>query len=143
MAQDISKLSQRILQIQRGLGEAANEKVKNASRGFLTTVVEGTPADTGQAISSWKVGLNYQPTGARNLAPGSKGSTRSAAISATMSMELPKISRRVTGMTVYIVNTTSYISALNDGRSSQAPAGFIDRARLEAGAKAKLPRLID
>lgn len=143
MAKDISLLSQRILRLQRGVEKNANEKVKNASKAFLSTVVPATPADTAQAVSSWKVGLNYQPSGARNLAPGTKGSSKSAAVGAVLALELPKIDRRVTGITVYIVNTTSYISLLNAGRSSQAPAGFIDRARLATGAAAKNPRLTD
>jgi hypothetical protein len=140
---DISLLSQRILKIQRGIVENANEKVIRASRAFLTEVVTGTPADTGQAISSWKTGLNYSPTGTRNLAPGVKGSSRGAAISAVLSLELPRLSRRQTGQTVYIVNTVSYIDQLNAGRSKQAPAGFIDRARLAAGAASRTKRLID
>lgn len=143
MARDLSLLSQRILKLQRGVETNANEKVKNASKAFLRTVVPATPADTAQAVSSWKVGLNYQPSGTRNLAPGSKGSSKSAAVGAVLMMELPKIDRRTTGITVYIVNTTSYISLLNSGRSSQAPAGFIDQARLATGAAAKKPRLID
>lgn len=143
MAQDISMLSQRILKLGRKIETNANEKVKNASKAFLTEAVRGTPADTAQAVSSWKVGLNYQPSGVRNLAPGSKGSSKSAAVGAVLMLELPKIDRRVTGITVYIVNTTSYISLLNAGRSSQAPAGFIDKARLATGAAAKKPRLTD
>jgi len=140
---DISLLSQRILKIQRDIVENANEKVIRASRAYLTEVVTGTPADTGQAISSWKTGLNYQPRGERNLAPGSKGSTRSAAINAVLSLELPRLDRRQTGQTVYIVNTVSYIDQLNAGKSSQAPAGFIDRARIAAGAASRTKRLID
>lgn len=140
---DISLLSQRILKIQRGIVENANEKVIRASRAYLTEVVTGTPADTGQAISSWKTGLNYQPRGERTLVPGAKGSTRSANISAVLSIELPRLDRRQTGQTVYIVNTVSYIDQLNAGRSKQAPAGFIDRARLAAGAASRTKRLID
>lgn len=140
---DISLLSQRILKIQRSIGEGANAKVKEAAKAYLTTVVQGTPADTGQAISSWKVGLNYSPRGERTFAKGTKGSTRQANISATLSMELPKIESRQTGQTVYIVNTTGYIGLLNAGRSNQAPAGFIDKARLAAGAASRTKRLID
>jgi hypothetical protein len=140
---DISLLSQRILKIQRDIVGNANKKVILAAQSYLTEVVTGTPADTGQAISSWKTGLNYSPQGVRNLAPGSKGSTKGAAISATLALELPRLERRQTGQTVYIVNTTSYIDALNEGRSKQAPAGFIDRARLAAGAASRKQRLID
>jgi len=143
MAQDISLLSQRILRIQKGIVENAAEKVKLAAKAYLTEVVNGTPADTGQAISSWKVGLNYQPRGVRTLVKGKAGSTRAANISAVLNIELPKIEARVTGQTIYIVNTTPYISLLNAGRSNQAPAGFIDKARVAAGAASRTKRLID
>lgn len=140
---ELGMLSQRILKIQKGIVENAGEKVKLAAKAYLTEVVTGTPADTGQAISSWKVGLNYAPRGVRTFAEGKSGSTKQANISAVLSLELPKIDRRVTGQTVYIVNTTSYIDLLNAGRSSQAPAGFIDRARLAAGVATRMKRLID
>lgn len=140
---DISLLSQRILKLQGKIVEGANEKVKLAAKAYLTEVVNGTPADTGQAISSWKVGLNYSPVGERTFVKGEKGSSRGANISAVLSMELPKIDRRVTGQTIYIVNTTSYIGLLNAGRSDQAPAGFIDKARVAAGAASRTKRLLD
>lgn len=140
---DISLLSQRILKIQRNIVDGANEKVKRAAKAYLTEVVQGTPADTGQAISSWKVGLNYSPRGTRTFSEGSKGSTRAVNISAVLNFELPKIEGRQTGQTIYIVNTTSYIGLLNAGRSNQAPAGFIDKARLAAGAASRTKRLID
>lgn len=140
---DMSMLSQRILRIQKGIVENAAEKVKLASKAYFTEVVNGTPADTGQAISSWKIGINYAPRGVRTFAAGSKGSTRMANVSAVLSLELPKLETRRTGQTVYIVNTTSYIELLNAGRSKQAPAGFIDKARLAAGAASRKKRLID
>ena len=140
---DISLLSQRILKIQRNIVDGANEKVKRAAKAYLTEVVQGTPADTGQAISSWKVGLNYSPRGTRTFSKGAKGSTRAVNISAVLNFELPKIDSRQTGQTIYIVNTTSYIGLLNAGRSNQAPAGFIDKARLAAGAASRTKRLID
>ena len=140
---DISPLSQRILELQKNIVEGANEKVKRAAKAYLTEVVRGTPADTGKAISSWKVGLNYSPRGERTFAKGKAGSTRAANISAVLNLELPKIDGRQTGQTVYIVNTTSYIGLLNAGRSNQAPAGFIDKARVAAGAASRTKRLLD
>jgi hypothetical protein len=143
MAVDISMLSQRILNLQNKLVRNDNAKVIAASKAFLTEVVNATPVDTGQAVSSWKTGFNYVPRGTRNLAPGSKGSSASAARSAVLALELPRLDGRKTGYTVYIVNTTDYISALNAGRSKQAPAGFLDRARLASGAASRKVRLLD
>ena len=143
MAIDISMLSQRILNLQDRLIRNDNAKVVASSKAFLTEVVNATPVDTAQAVSSWKTGFNYQPRGMRNFAPGSKGSSASAARAQVLATELPRLDGRKTGYTVYIVNTATYISELNAGRSKQAPAGFIDRARLAAGAASRKIRMLD
>lgn len=129
---DLSQFSQRMFGLSKKSVTNANEMVKDAAKAFLTEVVNRTPVDTAQAVSSWKVGLNYKPRGTRNLIPGLKGSTAGAARSAVLASELPKIEKRVTGQTISVVNTTDYIEELNSGSSKQAPAGFIDAARVAA-----------
>ena len=110
----------------------ANRMVQDAAAAFLEEVVARTPVDTGQAVSSWKVGLNYQPRGTRTFSPGAKGSTASANRSAVLSSELPKIRNRRTGQTISVVNTAEYIERLNNGSSAQAPAGFIETAYIQS-----------
>ncbi len=132
-----------MLKLGRRIEDNANKKTQLAAREFLTTVVNETPADKGQAISSWKVGLNYQPRGTRLFVEGTKGSTAASNRAAVLSAELPKIEQRVTGMTIYIVNTAPYITLLNQGRSNQAQAGFIDKARSAAIEASRKQRLLD
>lgn len=129
---DLRQFSQRMFGLANKIEKNANEKVKDAAKAFLTTVVEMTPVDTGQAVSSWKVGLNYKPRGTRVFAEGTDGSTASANRSAVLALELPKIAARVTGQTISVVNTAPYIQRLNNGTSRKAPAGFIDTAYLNA-----------
>lgn len=139
---DLRRFSQRIFNLSKRIEPNANKKVKDAATAFLTTVVNQTPVDTGQAVSSWKVGLNYRPTGTRVFAKGDKGSTAGANRSAVLSQELPKIAKRITGQTISVVNTVDYIQKLNAGGSKQAPAGFIDTAFQSASIAARRQRIL-
>jgi HK97 gp10 family phage protein len=128
LAVSLNQFSQRIFKLANRIEPNANEMVKDAAKAFLTTVVNMTPVDEGTAVSSWKVGLNYKPQGTRVFAKGSKGSTAGANRAAVLADTLPKIEKRVTGITISIVNTAPHIAYLNSGSSRQAPAGFIEAA---------------
>lgn len=139
---DLTKLSQRMLGLSSRVTDLANAKTQSAAKAFFETVVNRTPVDTGQAISNWKVGLNYEPRGVTPArVPGSQGSTAGANRRATLAAYLPTIAKRVTGQTIYIINTVPYIGRLNAGWSRQAPAGFIDAARAAAYSAAARERL--
>lgn len=142
MAQSFNKLNQRMFDLSKRVEPNANQIVKDAAKAFLTSVVEKTPVDTGQAVSSWKVGLNYQPSGPRLFSPGSKGSTAGANRSAALGEGLPTIEKRKTGQNINIVNTVEYISRLNAGSSRQAPAGFIESAFQMATIAARRGRIL-
>lgn len=129
---DLNQFSQRMFGLSKKIEPNANLMVQDAAAAFLSEVVARTPVDSGQAVSSWKVGLNYKPQGKRIFSPGAKGSTAGANRSAVLSSELPKIRGRKTGQTISIVNTAEYISLLNDGTSTQAPAGFIETAYIQS-----------
>lgn len=139
---DLRQFSQRMFGLSKRIEQNANLKVKDAAKAFLTTVVEMTPVDTGQAVSSWKVGLNYKPRGTRIFSEGTSGSTASANRSAVLAQELPKISARVTGQTISVVNTAPYIQRLNNGSSKKAPAGFIDSAYQSATIEVRKRRIL-
>lgn len=132
MVGDLNQFSQRMFGLANKVEPNANLMVQDAAAAFLEEVVSRTPVDSGQAVSSWKVGLNYIPRGVRTFSPGAFGSTASANRSAVLSSELPKVRRRRTGQTISVVNTAPYISRLNDGTSAQAPAGFIETAYIQS-----------
>jgi hypothetical protein len=129
--------------LSRNVVENANEIVKSVARTFVRTVIDETPVDTGKAISNWKVGLDYEPRGeSPSTVPGKHGSTASDNRSAAFSRCEARINGRQTGQTIYVANTAQYIDLLNGGRSDQTPAGFVDRARLEAHATLRRARLL-
>lgn len=85
-----------------------------------------TPVDTSRALSNWRVNL-----GSRSdfsvLAhfPGERGSTYSSSGSMARALARSVLTARIPGQPIYISNAVRYIIYLNDGSSSQAPAGFV------------------
>lgn len=135
MTLTLRQFSQRMYGLSKRVDSNCNELVKDAARKFFTTVVERTPVDTGLAISNWRVGLNYTPYGFSGpYVVGVQGSSKGANIASVLSRYLPTIEQRRTGQTISIVNTAPHIEKLNQGHSSQAPAGFIEAAHSEAEA---------
>ncbi len=138
MAKEIKQLSQRILGLSKRITENANEITKELSKEFITSVIDATPVDVGQLVSSWKVGLNYRPSGTRLFVPGKAGSTAGANRAAVLSVVLPTIERRVTGQTISFVNDTPYLQYVNKGDYQQ----IIDVAYQRARDKVKARKLL-
>ena len=122
---------------------SATRIVKATSSRALRSLVRNTPVDKGIARSNWRVGVGA-PTRAviAAYAPGSKlGINESANASAAISAGLARIQsvRGVSGRgletAIYITNAVPYIGKLNSGSSTQAPAGFVETALLEAKAE--------
>lgn len=80
-----------------------------------------TPVDTGRARANWHMDIDT-PT-VRIVEPGQDTS--------------PNISQYKIGQTVFVSNNLPYIRRLNDGWSSQAPAGFVEAAIDGALSRAK------
>ncbi len=93
---------------------------RNPSRG-------GTPVDTGHARANWvpSVGAPFAVE-----VPGISSTEHDAGVAAVLGYKLGD------GPT-WITNNVPYILALNDGWSSQQPAGFIERAIDETLAEAR------
>ena len=84
----------------------------------------GTPIDTGWASVNWWPHVGSAPTG--NDGPSGDPSTRQAGQAAGIA-ELASYSFRG-GQTIWVSNNVPYIGPLNDGWSTQAPAGFVEDA---------------
>lgn len=108
-----------------------NEIKKAVAKEFLTAVVPATPVKTGQARSNWNAGIS-RPDFSTRPTEGRSGDRALQRGSRTIAAAKP-------GQAVHISNGLPYIQRLNEGWSSQAPAGYIERAR--AAASALLPRL--
>lgn len=117
----------------------ANQMTKDAARAFIDSVVDDTPVDTGLMVSSWKVGLNYQPSGTRIFAPGKLGSTASTNREAVKAAIYPYIDRRVTGQTISFTNDTPYLQYVNDGDYAR----YVTKARQRAYDAAKQRKLLE
>lgn len=102
---------------------------KKVTSEVLKEVATLTPADTGRAISNWKV-LFLDTIRVSNFpfVPGLKGSTKPQNISATIAAGSSQISNIKLGQVVTIANSVDYIQDLNNGTSKQAPAGFVELA---------------
>lgn len=88
--------------------------------GILSRVVLATPVDTGRARGNWQVDLAAPP--AAEIDRLDKGG------GATIADGSAEIGRMKGYGRIYLVNNVSYIGELNEGTSSQAPAGFVDAA---------------
>jgi len=107
----------------------AGKLVREAASLCLTTVVTDTPADIGTAKSNWQAGIDNRPNDMiPAYAPGVKGSTAGANERAAIDRGRAAIANYRPGNTVHLANNLPYIGLLNDGRSVQAPAGFVERA---------------
>ena len=129
---------------------SATRIVKAVSVRALKSLVRNTPVDKGVARSNWRVGIGA-PTRAviGAYAPGKKlGISESANASAAIAAGTARInSVRGTSQglatAIYISNAVPYIGKLNSGSSTQAPAGFVETALLEAKAELAGFRVFD
>ena len=103
----------------------ADTLVKQTALAVDQSVVLASPVDTGRFRSNWRVGLGAPVKGEIEAhAPGQDGSTASANTQAVLDHAQGEISKRQPGQTIWISNPLPYGPRLNNGSSSQAPAGF-------------------
>jgi hypothetical protein len=110
--------------------EASRLAVRTAET-VLGDLVNVTPVDTSQALSNWQIGVGA-PVDA-SIAPyfpGEKGSTQSSSAASALAEGQAALKLKKPGQPIYISNVLRYIGRLNEGSSSQAPAGFVERAVL-------------
>jgi len=126
---------------------AANERSKQVVQAVIEDLVMSTPVDTGSALSNWIVSLGEPATDIiPPYSPSPKGRTvngvwtHSADPSLTRAANAPQVieaaiqilQAKQAGVPIYISNNVTYIGYLNEGSSSQAPGGFVDRAMVIA-----------
>lgn len=139
----IAQFSQNIRKRGRQIENAGVRIVRSVAKRSLKLLVNATPVDTGEARSNWRIGIGGVPTAAispyasgRNLGISERGNARGAidaGFSRINSLK-PGQGRSLT-TSVVIVNNARHIGLLNDGRSKQAPAGFIQAALAQARAE--------
>jgi hypothetical protein len=132
LASACQKLSPKVAASLRGkalrLGSNLEREVKEASVQVLETVVRRTPVDTGKARANWSVAINSgRPPSVEKEETDPSGEATIAAGALTI-----LTTKRQPGEVVWISNAAPYIERLNEGWSSQAPAGFVQLA-VQAG----------
>jgi hypothetical protein len=131
MAGNLRDLAKQIRAMSPQVATLASEASKTAALAIITDLANVTPVDTSQAISNWRVDINQRPVLAINpYFPGKKGTTQAESIAATIEAAKLALAAKKPGDTVWISNVLPYIGLLNDGSSSQAPAGFVERSLL-------------
>lgn len=115
----------------------APDTVRRVALAVSQTLITSTPVDTGTARSNWQVGLGgpvddqRSPLGVGEAATGPAIAAAQEEIAGFREGEL------------YISNPLPYIGRLNEGSSSQAPAGFVEKAIAVAVAAVKNAKLLD
>lgn len=129
MARNLNDLAKGLEDRAKALPELANRLAKHVAETIVKELATKTPVDTSKAISNWQVTLDVAATAEINAYfEGSKGSTYSASSSETIQNAIAALHKKKPGQTIYITNNASYIRKLNDGSSTQAPAGFVQAA---------------
>jgi len=135
VATTLDKLGKNLNVLVARMGENIDKLVKKTAFNVMREVVHDTPVDTGKAVSNWRAGAGFRPSGEREAhVPGIAQSTREENIEATLRAGFSKIIKRKPKQTIFITNDASYINELNAGTSTKAPAGFIEQG-IQAGIR--------
>lgn len=106
----------------------------------LQAVVTATPIDTGQARYNWNVSFN-RPDYSVDMT-GFRSYMRQGDWKGKLSTSLMIMARAADNDVIYISNALPYIQRLNEGWSSQAPAGYVKIAALVAARSIAERRII-
>jgi hypothetical protein len=133
-------MSKTLLDLSKDMKKIAGSFKKEASRAavyvaetILYDLAYKTPVDTSQAISNWQIRLKEPISSGKELEPyyeGEHGTTRNMSAQESIAIGKSKLQRKKPGDSIFISNVLPYIKRLNDGYSSQEPAGMIERAVL-------------
>lgn len=134
---DIGDLQVRIEARVDALTKNLSVLTRNTTRAIINRLAIATPVDTGEAVSNWQVSLaGPQTAHLPPYVPGEKGSTRIDNQRAMLRAARAIIPGFFVakGQILYIGNGAPHIEKLNQGSSSQAPAGFVESA-IQAGSE--------
>lgn len=126
----LQQLATEVRTIATNAGKIGSDTARKVARAIAHDVIEHTPVDEGDTVSSWSVGIGAPPLANRRaFIPGKAGSTaganrQAARAAANAILDAPK----APGVPIFISNGSEAIEFLNNGSSRQEPAGFIERA---------------
>lgn len=127
-------------EITRELRDASVEIIRDGASAFLSTAVLATPVGNpslwrnpqsappgyvgGHARRNWQVG--------QAVAPSDERAGEDSGGFLTIAQGKAEIGRYRRLVRLWVVNNAPYIGRLNDGHSTQAPVGFVERALARA-----------
>lgn len=127
----LNKLAERMRAKAKSIPTMANDLAIKVTMTIVNDLAYATPVDESTAISNWQVQLNTPvQQEIRAYFPGSKGSTYSASAQATVENAEAELRGKKPGQPIYLSNVLRYIVPLNNGSSTQAPAGYVERSVL-------------
>jgi hypothetical protein len=127
----LNDLAKRMRKKAKEVPEMGNNLAIKVTMQIVQDLAHVTPVDESTAISNWQVELNSPVQSAiRAYYPGSKGSTYSLSAAATIDDARAALANKKPGQPIYLSNVLRYITRLNEGSSTQAPAGYVERSVL-------------
>lgn len=136
-------LATRLPEYSEALGRDVKQLVTDIVAGVAGELARNTPVDTALARSNWHTSLGSPATGIlfpykaypsryrRGPRGGiQRGGSFRERINTNSVIEQARVAmiKRRDDEPVFITNNVDYIGFLNDGKSQQAPAGFVQRA---------------
>lgn len=114
------------------LGRFTERAIARLSVNVTAELIEATPVDTGWARANWvpAIGSPFDvdaPNDGEGIAVDSRRGDQQRGTASVLAY-------RLSNGPVYISNNVPYITSLNEGSSSQAPAAFVQSA-IAAGVK--------
>lgn len=150
----VDQFAARMGELGRSVESGRARLLREAALRIDQTLVLATPVDTGRARSNWIVSINapvnqprpaFAPTSPLNssaltLLNNRFGERENAA--AALAASAGTIASVSPGDTIFISNNLPYIGELDDGKSPQAPAGYIREAIGDAVAGLRGVRIL-
>ena len=113
-----------------GVRERLADERARVALAMIRALIDSTPVDTSAALSNWRVSDGPLGDAIRAHVPGEKRSTQGASAAVALAEAERAIQAGKHANALVIFNSIPYIRRLNEGSSSQAPAGFIEKAIL-------------
>lgn len=135
---DLNDLANKLNNMNKQIKEDTNNKAIDFALDLLDELVENTPVDTSKAVSNWQVSIISPET--REIDAhilGSRGSSKDMSIEIVKMEAKNTLSAKKAGDSIFITNNADYIADLNNGTSTQAPAGFIEASIMRAKQRLK------
>ena len=124
---NLGQFAKRMQDIASGIGTNTEDIMKKIGIAVHTSVVSHTPADTGQARSSWILSKGG-PASETNTpyAPGKNlGLLESGNLAGSVNQAKGVLgSYKLSDGTIWVSNNLDYIGELENGKSDQAPKGM-------------------